>query len=155
MDSKLAVCRGRNISLKGVLCGSACAAYILVGYLLQKLGKTFRVEHGSFPPGYSPGTPKDSSTLKILHYDRDVELTGHRLAMRQILALPVFRVSRVGYPLSSLARRYPPSSYIRPMGAARVGLERFPQHKRKLGGCGVVARGPGPWRIVQWFERGR
>jgi hypothetical protein len=42
-----------------------------------------------------------------------LEETNH-----QILALPVFRVSRVGYPLSSLARRCPPSSYIRPMGVA-------------------------------------
>lgn len=75
--------------------------------------------------------------------------------MRKVLALPVFRLSRVGYPLSSLARRYPPNSYICFMGAARVGLERFPQHKRKLGGCGVVTRGPGLWRVVQWLERDR
>lgn len=155
MDSELAVCRRRNVSHKGVLCGSDSAAYILVGYLPRKLGKAFRREHGSLPPGHSPGTPKDSSTLKILHYDCHVELTGHRLALRQVLALPVFRVSRVGDPLPSLARRYPPGSYIRRMGAARVGLERFPQHKRKLGGCGVVARGPGLWRVVQWLERGR
>lgn len=154
MDSELAICGRRDIPLNGVLCGLASAAFILVGYLLQKLGKAFRVGHGSLPRRNSPGTPKDSYTPKILHYDRDVELTGHRNAMCQVLALPVFRVSRVGYPISSLARRSPPNSYVRLMGAARVGLERFPQHKHKLDGCGVVTRGPGLWRVFQWIKRG-
>jgi len=155
MDRKLEVCRQRNIPLERVLIGSASATYFPVGYFLDELGEAFGVEHVSLPPRYSARSPADSITLKILHHDGNTELTGHRLTMRQVLALPVLRLSCMGHSLPSLARRSSSSAHLHRVDAARVGLERLSQHKCKLSGCSVDTRSPGLWRIVHWVGRGR
>jgi hypothetical protein len=82
MDSQLALRRRRNISLEGILIGSASTAYILVGYLRRNLAETIRCKHVPLPPRYSPGTPADSLPVKIIHHDRDVEFTSHRFVLR-------------------------------------------------------------------------
>ena len=133
----------------------AGTAYVSIGDLLRKLGEALGNERVPLPPRYSPGSPTESAAFQIIHHDCDVELTSHRLAMRQVLALPIFRLSRMGHSVPSLACRGSPGPHLCSMGAAGVGLERLSQHECELGRCGALASSPSVWCVVQWVERSK
>jgi hypothetical protein len=126
MDCQLALHRRRNIPLEGVLIGSDIAAYILIGYLRRNMAETIRREHVPLPSKYSPRKAADSPLVELTYHDRDVELTGHWLALRQVLALSILCLSRMGHSIPALARRSASCFDIRRVGIAGMGVERFP-----------------------------
>lgn len=128
MDCELEICWRRDVPLERFLIGFASAARFIAGYLLYCVGEAIRDQRGPLPPGQHPGLPTASGTLEIIHHDRIVELTGHRLAVCQVVALPVLRISGVGHPIPLVARRAPSCADLYRVGIAGVGMERLPQY---------------------------
>lgn len=128
MDCELEICWRRDIPLERFLIGFASAARFIAGYLLYCVVEAIRDQRGPLPPGQHPGMPATSGTLEIIHHDRIAELASRRLAVRQVVALPVLRISGVGHPISLVARRVPSCADLYRMGTAGVGLERLSQY---------------------------
>lgn len=125
MDRELAICGRGDFSLKGVFIGFASVARFIAGYLLCRMGKAIRDQRGPLPPGQHPGLPATSGTLEIIYHDRIAELASHWLAVCQVIALPVLRISGLGHPIPLVACRSASSSGLHRVGTARVGLERL------------------------------
>lgn len=74
----------------------------------------------------------DHHTHGFVHRHDDVDVYGNRIALREISSLPVLCLSFLGDSLPSLEIEVPSRRYIRAMVPTRMGVERLPQHNRKL-----------------------
>lgn len=87
--------------------------------------------------------------IQKFHYEHDADFIGDRHALRQIIALPVLRISGLGLPIPPVAGQLPPRSDLCPVGGSGMGLERVPKHQRQFGSGGLVPCGSGIWRVHQ------
>lgn len=140
MDSKLALCRRRNILVSRVLTRplsrSRQSAWPLYHYEMASLlrRRSYRAARPATVPASAGQHLKESDT-RLHPEDRSLR-RHHWLSMRPDTALPVLYIYRLVHAISSLAEWSSSGADLCYLVGTGVGVERLSQYQNELdGGC--------------------
>lgn len=141
MDRELALCRGRDVLIEAILDRTVSSARCPAsGIPHNQVAKTSQCLPSGCPPTTSASSHRDQasqgcqSSHSRLHHDQRSLSNNHRMSLRQEPPLPILCIHCLVHALSAVAKRSASSVDLRNVDGPGMGLERLPEHDRKLAG---------------------